>query len=68
MNHRDQQFIAELKPKQQALDFFAEPVWQQLAQSQRSACSLAVAELIFQVTQAKRNQQPTSPQSEQEDE
>lgn len=67
MNHQ-QQLLTKLSPKQQTLDFIAPGTWQQIPASQRRDCTHAVAELIFQVTQAKHNHEQAPNSMSQEDE
>jgi hypothetical protein len=53
MNQR-KQLMKMLPAKQQTLDFGVPSIWQKLSAPQRRACQAAIADLIYQVAQAKQ--------------
>lgn len=55
MNQR-KQLMKMLPAKQQTLDFGLPSIWQKLSASQRRECQAAIADLIYQVAQAKQKQ------------
>jgi hypothetical protein len=52
MNQREQ-LMKMLPAKQQVLEFGGPSIWKKLSTPQRRACRAAIADLIYQVAQAK---------------